>query len=173
MADAREITRSARTFDRSAMISSVNPSANNALSGDDRKHEAGLRPLSDGVRPRHRGHHAGLASIAPVGGRRRSEHKRTRTLRPGFLWGCGLVAGARYLKLMVELAVPPSGEVIRSVFGGEHQKPVPLLPVLVGLTVPALVTLVSYVQLPRGSTRAVPITGLVAAVIAVQTPLTL
>jgi hypothetical protein len=53
--------------------------------------------------------------------------------------GCGLAAGSGYFKLMFELAVPPSGEVVRSAFGGEHQKPVPLLPVLVGFVRPALV----------------------------------
>jgi hypothetical protein len=50
----------------------------------------------------------------------RTEKKKPGPFGPGSLQ-CGLAAGAGYFKLMFELAVAPSGEVIRSVFGGEHQ----------------------------------------------------
>lgn len=75
--------------------------------------------------------------------------------------------------MMFVVAAPPSGEVIRSDFGGVHQKPVELPLVLPGLRRPALVRMASKVHVPRAVTGAEPITGLLAAVNAVQTPLTL
>src|SRR6266508_3988815 len=76
-----------------------------------------------------------------------------------------------YFNWMFGVAVPPSGEVMLSDFGGVHQKPVELPPVLVGLTTPALVRMASSTQLPRASTGAVPIT--VPAALPVHAPFTL
>jgi len=73
--------------------------------------------------------------------------------------------------LMFELAVPPSGEVAVTCFGGVHQKPVEFPPVLLGLTTPALFTKKSRVQLPLTSTGAVPMNA--PAALPLQTPDTL
>ena len=78
-----------------------------------------------------------------------------------------------YLKPMFDGVLPPSGEVTRTAFGAEHQKPPLLLPVFVGLMKPALLTALSIAHAPKASTTAVPITMLFAAVNVVQTPATL